>query len=304
MWKPTQIVDGKEFVITVTVRDLVEALVVIVLTSIATRNLPGLLEVGILRRFHVDAATRYAMTSVTRYLIVFTGVILGLSMLGLRWANLQWLAAGFSVGLGFGMQEIFANFISGLIVLFERPFRIGDIVSIGGVEGVVARIRTRATTIIDWDNKEVVVPNKSFITDRLVNWTLSDATTRLVIKLGIAYRNDPRAGAEDSARGRQVASAGARRSGADLPDDRLRRQHAEFRAARLCRPKSRIAATCRTNCSSASSRCAGKTTSNSPSRSATCGSATPRNCGPTTPRKISRRASRRSVIRSGPDRHP
>jgi potassium efflux system protein len=193
LWKPTQIVDGKEFVITVSVRDVVEALVVIVLTSIATRNLPGLLEVGILRRFHVDAATRYAMTSVTRYLIVFTGVILGLSMIGLRWANLQWLAAGFSVGLGFGMQEIFANFISGLIVLFERPFRIGDIVSIGGVEGVVARIRTRATTIVDWDNKEVVVPNKSFITDRLVNWTLSDATTRLVIKLGIAYRNDPRA---------------------------------------------------------------------------------------------------------------
>ena len=192
LWSPTQVVDGKNFVITVTLRDLVEALVIIVLTSVATRNLPGLLEVGILRRFHVDAATRYAMTSVTRYLIVFTGVIIGLSMLGLRWANLQWLAAGFSVGLGFGLQEIFANFISGLIVLFERPFRIGDIVSIGGVEGVVARIRTRATTIIDWDNKEVVVPNKSFITDRLVNWTLSDATTRLVIKLGVAYRNDPR----------------------------------------------------------------------------------------------------------------
>src|SRR5262249_3098371 len=95
-------------------------------------------------------------------------------------------------GLGFGMQEIFANFISGLIVLFERPFRIGDIISIGGVEGTVARIRTRATTIVDWDNKEVVVPNKSFITDRLINWTLSDSTTRLVIKVGIAYRSDPK----------------------------------------------------------------------------------------------------------------
>jgi len=90
------------------------------------------------------------------------------------------------------MQEIFANFISGLIVLFERPFRIGDIISIGGVEGTVARIRTRATTIVDWDNKEVVVPNKSFITERLVNWTLSDSTTRIVIKLGIAYRSDPK----------------------------------------------------------------------------------------------------------------
>ena len=192
VWTLTQVVDGKELSVSVSWRDLIEACVMIVLTWVATRNLPGLLEVGVLRRFHVDAATRYATTSVTRYLIVFTGVILGLSMLGLRWANLQWLAAGFSVGLGFGLQEIFANFISGLIVLFERPFRIGDIVSIGNVEGTVARIRTRATTIVDWDNKEVVVPNKSFITDRLVNWTLSDATTRLVIKVGIAYRNNPR----------------------------------------------------------------------------------------------------------------
>jgi potassium efflux system protein len=191
-WTLTQAVDGKELSVKVSWRDLIEAFVMIVLTWVATRNLPGLLEVGILRRFHVDAATRYAATSVTRYLIVFTGVIIGLSMLGLRWANLQWLAAGFSVGLGFGMQEIFANFISGLIVLFERPFRIGDIVTIGNVEGTVARIRTRATTIVDWDNKEVVVPNKNFITDRLVNWTLSDSTTRIVIKVGIAYRNDPR----------------------------------------------------------------------------------------------------------------
>ena len=132
------------------------------------------------------------MTSVVRYLIVFAGVIFGLSMLGLRWANLQWLAAGFSVGLGFGMQEIFANFISGLMVLFERPFRIGDVITIGTVEGTVQRIRTRATTIVDWDNREVIVPNKSFITDRLVNWTLSDSTTRIVVKVGIAYRNDPK----------------------------------------------------------------------------------------------------------------
>ena len=278
LWKPTQIIDGKEFAIKVTVRDVVEALVVIVLTSIATRNLPGLLEVGILRRFHVDAATRYAMTSVTRYLIVFTGVILGLSMLGLRWANLQWLAAGFSVGLGFGMQEIFANFISGLIVLFERPFRIGDIVTIGGVEGVVARIRTRATTIVDWDNKEVVVPNKSFITERLVNWTLSDATTRLVIKLGIAYRNDPRAGATDSARCRQVASAVLD----DPAPSRPMTASATARRISSCAsssPRSSIAATCRTNCSSASSRCAAKTTSSSRSRSAMSGSATPQHCG-------------------------
>ncbi len=191
VWDSSQLLDGKEIALHVSLRDILEALVVLALTWVATRNLPGLLEVGMLRRLQVDAATRYALTSVTRYLILFTGTIFGLAMLGLRWSNLQWLAAGFSVGLGFGMQEIFANFISGLIVLFERPFRIGDVISIGGVEGTVARIRTRATTIVDWDNKEVVVPNKSFITDRLVNWTLSDTTTRIVIKVGIAYRNDP-----------------------------------------------------------------------------------------------------------------
>jgi potassium efflux system protein len=191
VWDSSQTIDGKEIALHVSLRDILEAMVMLALTWVATRNLPGLLEVGMLRRLHVDAATRYALTSVTRYLILFTGTIFGLSMLGLRWSNLQWLAAGFSVGLGFGMQEIFANFISGLIVLFERPFRIGDVITIGSVEGTVARIRTRATTIVDWDNKEVVVPNKSFITDRLVNWTLSDTTTRIVIKIGIAYRNDP-----------------------------------------------------------------------------------------------------------------
>jgi potassium efflux system protein len=176
----------------VTLLGVIQAIVVLVVTIIATRNLPGLVEVGLLRRIHIDAATRYAFTSLFRYCIVFAGVLASLSLLGLQWKNLQWLAAGFSVGLGFGLQEIFANFMSGLMVLFERPIRVGDIVTIGTVEGTVTRIRTRATTIVDWDNREVIVPNKSFITDRLINWTLSDSVTRIVIKVGIAYRNDPR----------------------------------------------------------------------------------------------------------------
>jgi len=191
VWSSSDVADGKTVAISVSLRDVLEALVVFALTWAATRNLPGLLEVGVLRRFDIDAPTRYAITSITRYVIVFTGALSGMSMLGLHWSNLQWLAAGFSVGLGFGMQEIFANFVSGLMVLFERPFRIGDIITIGNVEGTVARIRTRATTIVDWDNKEVIVPNKSFITERVVNWTLSDSTTRVTVPVGVAYRNDP-----------------------------------------------------------------------------------------------------------------
>ena len=100
------------------------------------------------------------------------------------------MAAALTVGLGFGLQEIFANFVSGIIVLFERPYRVGDIVTIGEVEGTVTRIRTRATTILDWDNKEVVVPNRMFITERFVNWTLSDAVTRVVVPVGVAYGSD------------------------------------------------------------------------------------------------------------------
>ena len=192
VWTSSEMIDGKTMALNVSLRDVLEAVLVLALTWTATRNLPGLIELSLLRRLHVDAPTRYAITSLTRYAIVFAGTIAGLAMLGLHWSNLQWLAAGFSVGLGFGLQEIFANFVSGLMVLFERPFRIGDIVSIGDVEGTVARIRTRATTIVDWDNKEVIVPNKSFITERLTNWSLSNTVTRVVLRIGAAYSSDPR----------------------------------------------------------------------------------------------------------------
>ncbi len=190
-WKTTYTADGKSVTVQVTLRSLLFASVALMLTWIATRNIPGLLEIGVLRRLDVDAPTRYAITAVSRYALAIVGSVFGLSLLGLRWGQLQWMAAALTVGLGFGLQEIFANFVSGLIVLFERPIRIGDVITIRGIEGTVTRIRTRATTIVDWDNREVVIPNKAFITDQLTNWTLSDTITRVVIKLGVAYANDP-----------------------------------------------------------------------------------------------------------------
>ena len=91
---------------------------------------------------------------------------------------------------GFGLQEIVANFVSGLIVLAERPIRIGDVVTVGNVSGTVSRIQARATVVVDFDSKEVIIPNKAFITEHVVNWTLSDQTTRLLIKVGVAYGSD------------------------------------------------------------------------------------------------------------------
>lgn len=184
-------VDGETVGQIVSLRDVLLGLLTIVLTFTGSRNLPGLLEIAILQRFPFDNATRYAITSVSRYVIFITGVIVAAGLLGLRWSNLQWMAAALTVGLGFGLQEIFANFVSGLILLFERPFRVGDTITIGPLSGTVTRIRTRATTILDWDNREIVIPNKSFITGDLINWTLSDTTTRITVKVGAAYGCEP-----------------------------------------------------------------------------------------------------------------
>jgi potassium efflux system protein len=160
------------------------------LTVFASHNLPGVLEIAVLQRLDMDAGARYAAITVTRYVIITVGVLVAVNLLGLEWSKAQWLVAALGVGIGFGLQEIIANFISGLIILGERPFRVGDIVTVGGVSGNVARIRIRATTITDFDRKELIVPNKTFITEQFVNWTLSDQILRVVIKVGLAYGVD------------------------------------------------------------------------------------------------------------------
>jgi potassium efflux system protein len=174
----------------VTLADLLLAGGVVVLALMAAKNLPGVLAVTLLQRLPLDAGARYAVTAIVRYAITLVGLLVATSVLGLRWSSVQWLLAALTVGLGFGLQEIFANFVSGMILLFERPIRVGDTVTIGDVSGTVTRIRIRATTITDWDRKELIVPNKEFITGRLINWTLSDEIVRVRIPVGIAYGSD------------------------------------------------------------------------------------------------------------------
>ncbi|HOQ05597.1 MAG TPA: mechanosensitive ion channel [Anaerohalosphaeraceae bacterium] len=174
----------------ITMAGLFRALIITILTVILTRNIPGFLEVSLLRRFPLDAGVRFAITSVSRYVLVIVGILLVSSELGIRWSSIQWLIAALGVGLGFGLQEVFANFICGLLLLLERPLRVGDVVTIGEVTGRVTRIQTRATTIQLWDRKELVVPNREFITGRLINWTLSDTVLRLAFPVGVAYGSD------------------------------------------------------------------------------------------------------------------
>lgn len=172
------------------ISDVFTALLVIGITVIMAGNLPGLLEVMVLSRLTLKQGSAYAISSLLSYIIVGTGIVMGLATLGVSWDKLQWLVAALSVGLGFGLQEIFANFISGLIILFERPIRIGDTITIGNLHGTVSRIRIRATTVTDFDRKEIIIPNKTFVTDQLINWSLSDNVTRVVLTYGVAHGSD------------------------------------------------------------------------------------------------------------------
>jgi potassium efflux system protein len=190
LWRYTDTVDGKEVTHPLTVGGFLLASLVGVVTAVAVRNVGALLDIVLLQRLEMQADANYAIKVMTRYALAAAGVLLASDILGIGWSDVQWLIAALSVGLGFGLQEIVANFVSGLIVLAERPIRIGDVITVGDVSGTVARIRARATAVVDFDNKEVIIPNKAFITERVTNWTLSNQTTRLLLKVGVAYGSD------------------------------------------------------------------------------------------------------------------
>jgi len=190
LWHHTAVVDGEEPVLPVTLADLGLATVYAIVTVILMKQLPAVLEIILLHSTEMTAPGRYTATTMTNYLIVIAGAVLISTTIGVEWSKLQWLVAALGVGIGFGLQEIVANFISGLIILFERPIRVGDLITVGDASGTVARIRIRATTIRDFEQKELLIPNKELITGRLLNWTLSDAMTRILINVGIAYGSD------------------------------------------------------------------------------------------------------------------
>lgn len=177
-------------VVTITLANLVVVIPIAILTVIASRNLPGLMEIALLQHLPLTGAARYAISTLSRYTILILGVVASSSAIGLRWSSIQWLVAALGVGLGFGLQEIFANFVSGLILLFEQPIRVGDVITLDGVTGSVSKIRMRATTVVNWDRQELIIPNKDLITGKLLNWTLSDTTNRIQFRINLPYGSD------------------------------------------------------------------------------------------------------------------
>lgn len=151
------------------------------------RSLPGIYEFAIFPRINLDQGAKYAILVLSRYGIFALGIFMALAEIHLDMGRLGWLMASLSVGLGFGLQDIVSNFVSGIILLVERPIQVNDVVTIGSVSGVVRRINIRATTIVNFDEQEVVLPNRNLITQEVTNWTRGNTVNRLVINIGVAY---------------------------------------------------------------------------------------------------------------------
>jgi potassium efflux system protein len=189
LWQNLEGPINQQQLVPVTLADILLAVAYIFLAIVATRTIPSLIE-AILRQRNTSSGARLAIATLSRYGIAVIGISLVAGVVGFEWGEIQWLVAALGVGIGFGLQEIIANFISGLIILAERPIRVGDVVTVGDASGTVTRLQLRATTVTNFDRQELLVPNKEFITGRVLNWSLSDEVIRLVAKVGVAYGTD------------------------------------------------------------------------------------------------------------------
>lgn len=142
-------------------------------------------------RYNLDIGISQSIAAIIKYILLIVGFVVIIQTSGIDLSAIGLLIGALGVGIGFGLQNITNNFISGLIILFERPVKVGDRVEIDGLAGNIVKISARATTIITNDNIAVIVPNADFIDKRVVNWSHNNRKVRLNISVGVAYKEDP-----------------------------------------------------------------------------------------------------------------
>jgi small-conductance mechanosensitive channel len=167
-------------------------IVLIYLLFYVSGKLKNLVADNLLARRNIDIGVRQAMATILRYVIIAIGFIVILQTAGIDLTALNVLAGAVGIGVGFGLQNIASNFISGLIILFERPIKVGDRIEVGNVEGDVVQIKGRSTTVVTNDNIAIIVPNSSFITENVVNWSHTGKMVRFKIPIGVSYDSDVR----------------------------------------------------------------------------------------------------------------
>lgn len=173
--------------ISVSVGDVVAFAVAVWLSILFARLVNFVLVEDVFTRVHTARGVPYAISGLVRYSLIFLGFFVALSAAGIELSKLTIIAGGLGVGVGFGLQNVVNNFASGLILLFERPIQVGDVVQLPGIWGTAKRIGIRSSVIRTFDGAEVIVPNGVLISENVTNWTLSDDRRRIELDVGVAY---------------------------------------------------------------------------------------------------------------------
>ena len=174
----------------VTLSSVFMFLLIFIIFFVSSRLLEKLLLRKFLTRMQVDEGKAFTMARITHYLIMISGTIVAFQFVGVDLSGLAVIFGLLSVGIGFGLQNVTSNFISGIILLLERPIKIGDRVTVGGTEGDVTAINIRSTTIRSLNNISIIVPNSEFVSSQVVNWSHGDTRVRLDIHVGVSYNSD------------------------------------------------------------------------------------------------------------------
>ena len=177
--------------LSISLGDVLAFVLTIWLSFLISSFIRFVLQEDVFPRVRLAPGLPYAVSTVLHYLILFVGFLLGVAALGLDLNKFTVLGGALGVGIGFGLQGVVNNFVCGLIVLFERPVRVGDSVQVGDVWGDVRRIGIRATTLRTYEGAEVLIPNSMLVSERVTNWTLSDRARRADVRVGVAYGTEP-----------------------------------------------------------------------------------------------------------------
>ena len=193
------IVDIKDFLnipinvgnIQITLWSIVYFFILLFLLFYITSKLRRWVVYSLLSKSKIDVGVRIAVGTIVRYIVLFIGIIVILQSAGINLSAVTVLAGAVGVGIGFGLQNITNNFVSGIIILFERPIKVGDRIEMGDVSGDVIQISMRSTTIVTNDNISIIVPNSDFISSKVINWSHTDRNIRFNISIGVSYNEDP-----------------------------------------------------------------------------------------------------------------
>jgi small-conductance mechanosensitive channel len=174
----------------VTPSSIVMFVLFIAIFAMTSRVLQRLLKSHVFTRTRMDAGIQYTLTRITHYLIMIIGAVVGFQFIGIDLTGLAIILGFLSVGIGFGLQNITSNFVAGLILLLERPIKVGDRIMVGNQEGDVVEINMRSTTIRTLNNVSVIVPNSEFVSTKVENWSYADKTVRVDVNVGVSYDSD------------------------------------------------------------------------------------------------------------------